>query len=679
MIGYRPEELVGRHVDRVMDPRELARAEAMVNAAGIAEDGVSNLIISGAHRDGSSPWFEVTVQPTVDASGELIGFGGVARHIGPEAARVVATRQARSRIDQVIDNGLLMTAFQPIVDVRTWTIVGAEALTRFVEEPGAAPDVWFAEAAAVGLGVALELCALRTALTAAARLPIELYVSLNVSPLTCLEPSLLEILVGSGIDPRRLILEITEHSQVADYQSLTGVLTELRGSGIRIAVDDAGAGFSSGQHILRIRPDVIKLDRTIVTDIDTEPGQRALAAAVLALALHIGAQVIAEGVETPEESTCVRDLGVQCIQGFLFGRPTVEAREWATWGSSPVTTGPITTTLIAAAPITAAPITTTLITAPPNAAAPIITRSHEGTVRYGALEGSVLDALPDATAVLDLTGVIVAVNSAWRMFTIDSDGAQETTGVGTSYLAVCSRAAASGSAEALQALTGLQAVLSGESRRIESEYACDTPSGRRWFIARITAMGRPVAGAVVSHVDISRRKRTEDELAHRASHDPLTGLANRLMFGDRLAHALRRRHRPPQRPDVGVLYLDLDKFKPVNDALGHSAGDELLTMVAHRLTQQVRASDTVARIGGDEFAVCVPRITEQELRALAGRITAALGLPYRIHGREMQVSVSIGTHLAAAGDSPVSVLHAADREMYLSKHAHFGRRTPITA
>ena len=731
LIGYRPEELIGRHVDQVMNARELARAEAMMNAAGYAEDGVSNLIMSAVHRDGSAPWFEVTVQPTVDANGALVGFAGVSRYIGPDAARVVAARAARRRIEHVIDNGLLMTAFQPIVDVRTWTIVGVEALTRFVEEPGAAPDLWFAEAAAVGLGPTLELCATRTALTAAATLPPELYVSLNVSPLTCLDTSLQRILLESGIDPRRLILEVTEHSQVADYHPLTTVLAELRHSGIRIAVDDAGAGFSSGQHILKIKPDVIKLDRTIVASIDTEPGQRALAAGLLAFATYIGAQVVAEGVETPGESTCVRELGIQCIQGFLFGRPTVEPREWRTWGApiptspnttspnttSPTTTSPTTTSPTTTPPITATPITTTppiverrraqdpgrqraepapepvhadvarstagwtsaLQSAADGAGTPPPIRGHEGTARYGVLEASVLDALPDATAVLDLTGVIVAVNRAWRTFTLDSGGQQESSGVGVSYLDVCSRAASSGCTDALQALIGLQAVLSGETPRSESEYACDTPSGRRWFIARMTAMGGPGAGAVVSHVDISRRKRTEEELAHRASHDPLTGLANRLMFGERLAQALRRRPLHLHRPEVGVLYLDLDKFKPINDALGHSAGDDLLALVAHRLTKQVRASDTVARIGGDEFAICVPRISAQDLQLLGSRISTALGLPYRIHGRDLQVSVSVGTHLAAAGDSPAAALHAADRDMYRVKQRAIGQRASLRA
>ncbi len=717
-IGYRPQELIGRHVDLVMSTRELARAEAMVNATGVPQDGLSNLIISAVHRDGSLPWFEVSVQSSTDETGAIVGFRGVARYIGPETAQVLVTQQTRERIERVIDSGLLMTAFQPIVDARTSSVIGVEGLSRFVEDPGAAPDVWFAEAAAVGLGTALELHAVRTAFAAAKQLPCHLYVSVNLSPAACLDPSLFDVITASGIDPRRLIVEVTEHSRVADYDPLTAALTALRAHGIRIAVDDAGAGFSSGQHILRIKPDVIKLDRGIITAIDTEPGQRALAAGLTAFAEHIGARVTAEGVETLGEARCVRELGIHSVQGYFYGRPTVEVSEWATW-TTPAsqttshTAPPLTTTdLTAHRPTTQSSTThasTELGADPatrwdaPGERAPNVTdgvragirwnvthgapagdrllpgraAAHDGSPRYGAFEVAVLDALADATAVLDRTGVIVAVNKAWRMFTVDSGGQPDTTGVGTSYLEVCSRSAAAGCSDALQALVDLQAVLSGSIGLSESEYACETPFGTRWFISRVTALGGG-AGAVISHVDITRRKRSEEELAHRASHDPLTGLANRLMFGDQLAQALRRRPMHLHRPYVGVLYLDLDQFKPINDAFGHAAGDELLALAAHRLVNQARPSDIVARIGGDEFAVCARDITADGLATMSDRISVALGAPYYIRGNEVCVPVSVGAYLATAGDDPSAVLRAADRSMYAAKQSRARHRSVLS-
>ena len=147
-----------------------------------------------------------------------------------------------------------------------------------------------------------------------------------------------------------------------------------------------------------------------------------------------------------------------------------------------------------------------------------------------------LDALPDATAILDARARIIAVNKAWRMFTEDNGGHPTQTGVGVSYLDVCARAASRPeSADAVEVLSPVCARCSArEAVEREWEYACSSPSVKRWFISRITAIDDPHGGAVVSHVNISRRKRSEQELAHQASHDPLTGLANRLLFTNTL-------------------------------------------------------------------------------------------------------------------------------------------------
>jgi diguanylate cyclase (GGDEF)-like protein len=127
--------------------------------------------------------------------------------------------------------------------------------------------------------------------------------------------------------------------------------------------------------------------------------------------------------------------------------------------------------------------------------------------------------------------------------------------------------------------------------------------------------------------------------------------------------------RPGRKPiaDVGVLYIDLDGFKSVNDTYGHDAGDEILLTVAHRLRSTVRPEDTVARMGGDEFTICAPRITREGLSSLTQRIDAALAEPHGVHGESLPVRGSVGSHLATAGDSAIEVLHRADQDMYLVK------------
>jgi diguanylate cyclase (GGDEF)-like protein len=289
-------------------------------------------------------------------------------------------------------------------------------------------------------------------------------------------------------------------------------------------------------------------------------------------------------------------------------------------------------------------------------------------LKLGSFTAAVLDAIPDATAVLDRSGTIIAVNSAWRMFALDNGGLPETTGVGVSYLEVCDRAAAAGCLDAAEVLLGLRSVLAGETVESDHEYSCPSPSGSRWFTSRITPIGGPIGGALASHVNISRRKKSELELAHQASHDPLTGLANRVLFAEKLAEALVESPGRRRVPDVGLLYIDLDRFKPVNDIYGHNAGDEILQSVAYRLMAQVRPHDTVGRLGGDEFAVCAPRIDAAALSLLARRIDRALTEPHRVHGRSVVVKGSIGVYFGAAGDGAAQALESADQAMYAIKN-----------
>lgn len=279
---------------------------------------------------------------------------------------------------------------------------------------------------------------------------------------------------------------------------------------------------------------------------------------------------------------------------------------------------------------------------------------------------ALLDALPDAAAVLDRSGRIVEINHAWRMFALDNGGDLDHAGVGVSYVDVCRRSAAAGCADAAVVLAGLEAVLGGTTVESEMEYPCPAPLVVRWFVLRITPLAGPCPGALVAHTNVSRRKLAEQEMARMAAHDALTGLANRLRLVERLRTALTPR---AQVPDVGVLYLDLDSFKPVNDTFGHAAGDEVLRTVAARLCATVRPQDTVARVGGDEFVVVSPRISRAGLDALAARVGAALAVPHLVHGTLVQVGASVGIHLASPAEDALQALGQADAAMYEVKRA----------
>jgi EAL domain-containing protein (putative c-di-GMP-specific phosphodiesterase class I)/ActR/RegA family two-component response regulator len=242
------------------------------------------------------------------------------RRAADERARALMTDKAR-RVQEAIDRGAPRMVFQPIAVLSSSTIVGYEALARFDGEPARPPEQWFAEAAEVGQGPALELAAIEGALRHLASVPPGAFLTLNVSPTTACTPQLAALLVTQPMD--RLVLEITEHVRVDDYVRLLDSLGRLRRGGLRLAVDDAGAGFASLHHTLQLQPDIIKLDISLTRDIDGDPVKRALASSLVTFSHEIGAILIAEGIETGREQQTLVDLGVPWGQGFFLGIPDV--------------------------------------------------------------------------------------------------------------------------------------------------------------------------------------------------------------------------------------------------------------------------------------------------------------------------------------------------------------------
>ena len=222
-------------------------------------------------------------------------------------------------IRDVLDSRNVRTLFQPIVELESGDVAGVEALSRFPTEPVQPPDAWLAQARDVGLGIELDLLLAEIALEHAAALPDGIYVSINLSPETLQAGGVARLL--SLTDPKRIVVEITEHVPVDDYESLTQAILHLRSAGGRLAIDDVGAGFASLRHVLRLYPDFIKLDVELIRDVETDPARHALARGIVACARELDAAVVAEGVETERSLDELRQLGVRCGQGFHIGRP----------------------------------------------------------------------------------------------------------------------------------------------------------------------------------------------------------------------------------------------------------------------------------------------------------------------------------------------------------------------
>lgn len=214
----------------------------------------------------------------------------------------------------------IATVFQPIVSLENGGTVGYESLSRFRAEPERPPDKWIAEAHAVGLGLEIEVECVRRALALRGRITGDRYLSVNMSPDAILTPEM-EAALGDGpLDG--LVIEITEHDAVGDYARLAARLADYRGRGARVAIDDTGAGQSNFMHVAELAPDYIKIDRNLIHDIHVDHAKRALVRSIVSLEEDLGAKVVAEGVERPEELRILREIGVPLAQGYLLARPS---------------------------------------------------------------------------------------------------------------------------------------------------------------------------------------------------------------------------------------------------------------------------------------------------------------------------------------------------------------------
>ncbi len=222
------------------------------------------------------------------------------------------------RIRRVCDRAELETVFQPLIELRSHDCVAYEALTRFPEDSSWTTSDWFEAARRHGMAGRLELAAIESALAHLDEIPAAAALAINVSPATAVTSEFFRLTAPVA---HRLIIELTEHEPVDDYRMLSDALAGLRLLGARIAVDDVGAGFASLRHILRLSPDIVKLDLSLTQGIEDDAGAHALTSALVAFAGETGALITAEGIETASELELLRELGIDHGQGYLLGMP----------------------------------------------------------------------------------------------------------------------------------------------------------------------------------------------------------------------------------------------------------------------------------------------------------------------------------------------------------------------
>lgn len=240
----------------------------------------------------------------------------LARVVQAEELGRAARRRALADVDHVLATGGAHMTYQPVVDLRSGEVRGVEALAHFGRSRRT-PELWFRDAATVGRRAELEVQTARAALAESAAWPGELW--LNLSASVVVSPAGTDLLAGQDLS--RLVLEISEREQVADYAALRAQLARWRAQGLRLAVDDAGAGTSGMQHVLELAPDVIKLDIALLRSLHADPSRRAMVSGLVAFAHGAGALVVGVGIEDEEHLELLRSAGADLAQGFHLGRP----------------------------------------------------------------------------------------------------------------------------------------------------------------------------------------------------------------------------------------------------------------------------------------------------------------------------------------------------------------------
>src|SRR3954452_6155305 len=296
------------------EDRESVVAMLRAGACGYLVKGMDVSALVAAVRDaarGHRPLSRRVAESVVDELTE---------HLVREDAQRRRREEKEARIDRVLAEGLLDVVFQPIVDLRSREVVAFEALARFATEPVRSPALWFAEAAECGRVLELELAAIDAAFARFGDLPEPAQLTVNVSPATAGSEAFYAAL-PHGAASKRIVVEITEHAPIEDYDALAPSIRRLRRRGVSVAIDDAGAGFASLRHILRLSPDIIKIDMTLTRRIETDRAERALTRALISFAAEIDATIVAEGIESAAEIEAWTELGVTYGQGFHLGRP----------------------------------------------------------------------------------------------------------------------------------------------------------------------------------------------------------------------------------------------------------------------------------------------------------------------------------------------------------------------
>ena len=625
------------------------------------------------------------------------------------AVSPVQDQRLRTTIDSLLTSGKIVSALQPIVRLVNDTVIGYEALARFPARPRIrTPDQLFEGAASLNMQAAVDLACVRAALQSASNIgEADLFVNVLIGTLVDQRgvEALDKAVDDARVDPSTVVLEFSEREPVPDLARLQRIAAELRSRGFRIAVDDAGAGHASMRVIAELRPEFIKVDRSLIHAIDADRARRALVVALLSFSGHIGARVIAEGIETQREQETLQSLGVQFGQGWLLGRPVlshvlegdtsmevVDATWFAERQVSPTRVASPATERSAPAlvsgdgkPITAQP-RRGLARALSDAA--LALQSEHDPMR---ILGVMAEQMSRVVPVTEMA-IFVADYETFRLVPVLATGPDSDEIMADSMAldaGITGWAFAKGTPQNIPdtSMHPLARQIPGTSWVQESlllvplvatEHKLGIINCWRLGIDQFSARELEAA-SLFAHVAASawRNAQLYGELVNAAMTDPLTSLYNSRWLrdaGDRDIARAARDGKP-----LSLLLVDLDHFKAVNDSSGHAIGDVVLQRVAAQLRTTVRGADAVVRLGGEEFVVLLNECSADSAVIVADAVRGAIrdvAIPEGCSLEGLTASIGISTY-PEHGRNLDQLLSAADRAMYSAKHA--GRDRSVRA
>lgn len=560
--------------------------------------------------------------------------------------------------------------YQPIVTLPERRTIGYEALLRAVTPSGLSvtPDVLFPAAEAAGWTHLIDRVGRTTALRdGSGWLRPEELLFINFIPTSIYRPEVClrtteQAARDAGIGLHQVVFELTEGHRVRDLDHLEAVFDYYRSHDCKVALDDLGAGYSSLNLLVRLRPDIVKLDKELVQTLPDVAGS-AVVSAIVEITHSYGGQVLAECVETEEQAAAATELGVDLGQGWLFGRP-----ERRTPPRSALPAG-VSAGRRAVEPVPAPVVDPSR----PDEAVAVPTvgplqRATAGSAGMSALLVRAVDGGVNGVVVVDVRGEdhpLIYVNAAFEAMT----GYRSDEVVGRN----CRLLQGSGTdPAAVRALS--TAIRRGEEHRaVLRNYRKD---GAEWWNELHLSPVRDELGRLTHYLgyqhDVSARIEAQDQLAEQATRDGLTGLANRSSLMERLHDALAQASSRGRA--LSVLFVDLDGFKGVNDTYGHASGDGVLIQVADRLRAALRTSDLVCRSGGDEFVAVLTDLDPVDAARVSARaaedVTASLVRPYVVGGASTVLGASVGLAIFPDHASSADRLMAlADADMYRVKKA----------